>query len=325
MNRKCARAVLVTGGAGYIGSHVCKALAKKGYLPITLDNLSTGNRSAVKWGPLYEGDIGDQTLVETLLKTYPICGTIHLAAFSNVRRSHQIPLEYYQNNVSQTLTLLQTLLKKGKTLFVFSSSCAVYGMPKTIPIQENHPKEPISPYGESKLMVEKIVQTLPELNYAILRYFNAAGADLEGEIGESHDPETHLIPLLIQTALNKNKQFILNGTTHATEDGTPIRDFVHVTDLADAHVLALEKIVEEKKNLILNLGTGKGYSVYNIISCIEKKVQTKIPIIHKDPFPGDPPVLIADEAKARENLQWKPSLDLTHIIETAWSWHQNKR
>ena len=203
MNKTPIKAVLVTGGAGYIGSHVSKTLAKKGYLPVTVDNLSTGNRLAIKWGPFFEGDIGDQKLIENLLKKYSICGTIHLAAYSNVRESHQVPLKYYRNNVGKTLNLLEVLLKKGVTSFVFSSTCAVYGIPKKTPIDETHPKDPINPYGQSKLIVEKILQTVPDLNYAILRYFNAAGADLEGEIGESHDPETHLIPLLIQTAFRK--------------------------------------------------------------------------------------------------------------------------
>lgn len=316
------KAVLVTGGAGYIGSHVCKALAKKGYLPVTIDNLSTGNRQAVKWGPFFEGNIGDQKLIKSLLEMHSICGTIHLAAYSNVRESHKVPLKYYQNNVSGTLKLLEVLLEKKVAPFVFSSTCAVYGMPQKVPIDESHPKSPINPYGESKLMVEKILQTIPNLNYAILRYFNAAGADSEGETGESHDPETHLIPLLIQTALGKRETFTLNGEDHETEDGTPVRDFIHVTDLAHAHILALEKLLEEEENLILNLGTGRGYSVQNVISYVEKKAKGKIPILRGHRFPGDPPILIANGTKAMETLQWKPLFELTKMIETAWNWHQ---
>ena len=307
------KAVLVTGGAGYIGSHVCKALAKNGYLPVTIDNLSTGNRQAVKWGPFFEGDIGDKKLIKSLLEMHPICGTIHLAAFSNVRESHQLPLKYYQNNVSGTLKLLEVLLEKKIAPFVFSSTCAVYGIPQKVPIDESHPKSPINPYGESKLMVEKILQTIPELHYAILRYFNAAVADLEGETGESHDPETHLIPLLIQTTLGKRETFKLNGKDHETEDGTPVRDFIHVTDLAHAHILALEKLLEEKENLILNLGTGKGYSVQRVIFYVEEKAEGKIPILKGSRFPGDPPILIANGTKAMETLHWKPSFDLTKI------------
>ncbi|MDN3508929.1 MAG: UDP-glucose 4-epimerase GalE [Candidatus Neptunochlamydia sp.] len=316
------KAVLVTGGAGYIGSHVCKALAKKEYLPVAIDNLSTGNRQAVKWGPLFEGDIGDQELIKTLLETHPICGTIHLAAYSNVRESHQVPLKYYQNNVSGALKLIEVLLEKKITPLIFSSTCAVYGMPQKVPIDENHPKNPINPYGESKLMVEKILQTVPDLNYAILRYFNAAGADLEGDIGESHNPETHLIPLLIQTALGERETFILNGEDHETEDGTPIRDFIHVADLAHAHILALEKLLEEKENLVLNLGTGNGYSVQNVISYVQEKSQVKIPILKNYRFPGDPPILIANGTKAMNTLHWKPSFGLAKMIETAWNWHQ---
>lgn len=322
MNSPYTKAVLVTGGAGYIGSHVCKALAQKGYLPVTIDNLSTGNRFAVKWGPFFEGEIGDQEFIKSLLEAHPICGTIHLAAFSNVRESHQVPLKYYQNNVSSTLKLLEVLLENKIVPFVFSSTCAVYGMPQKVPIEESHPKSPINPYGQSKLMVEKVLQTVPDLNYAILRYFNAAGADLEGEIGESHDPETHLIPLLIQIALRKRETFTLNGEDHETEDGTPVRDFIHVTDLAHAHVLALEKLLEEKESLVLNLGTGRGFSVQNIISYVEEKTQGKIPIVKGKRFPGDPPILIANGRKAMETLLWKPSFDLSKIIETAWNWHQ---
>ncbi|MDJ0652265.1 MAG: UDP-glucose 4-epimerase GalE [Simkaniaceae bacterium] len=318
------KAVLVTGGAGYIGSHVCKALAKKGYLPVTIDNLSTGNRQAVKWGPFFEGDIGDKKLIQSLLERHPICGTIHLAAYSNVRESHQIPLKYFRNNVSATLKLLEVLHEKKITLVVFSSTCAIYGMPQKVPIDEGHLKKPINPYGESKLMVEKILQTVPSLQYAILRYFNAAGADLDGEIGESHDPETHLIPLLIQTALGQRDTFTLNGEDHETEDGTPVRDFIHVADLAQAHILALEKLLEKKVNLILNLGTGKGYSVRHVISYVEEKVQAKIPILKGSRFPGDPPILIANGTKAVETLHWKPSFDLVKMIETAWNWHQKK-
>lgn len=322
MNLSHMKAVLVTGGAGYIGSHICKALAKKGYLPVTVDNLSTGNRQAVKWGPFFEGDIGDQKLIKSLLEAHPICGTIHLAAYSNVRESQQIPLKYYQNNVGSTLKLLEVLLEKKIAPFVFSSTCAVYGMPQKVPIEETHPKNPINPYGESKLMVEKVLQTIPDLDYAILRYFNAAGADLEGDIGESHDPETHLIPLLIQTALGKRETFTLNGDDHETEDGTPIRDFIHVTDLAHAHILAFEKLLEEKESLVLNLGTGKGYSVQDVISYIEEKAEGKIPIVKGQRFRGDPPTLIANGTKAMKTLHWKPSLDLSKMIETAWNWHQ---
>lgn len=314
--------ILVTGGAGYIGSHICKALAEKGYIPVTIDNLSTGNLSAVKWGPFIEGDFGNKTLIRKILGQFSICGVIHLAAYSNVRESLQTPLTYYQNNVGATLNLLEVLLEKSIAPFVFSSTCSVYGIPQSIPIDENHPRNPINPYGESKLMVEKILQTTPGLNSAILRYFNAAGADLEGETGESHNPETHLIPLLIQTAIGRRASFTLNGENHETDDGTPVRDFIHVTDLAHAHVLSLEKLLRDEESIVLNLGTGKGYSVRAVISHVENKSETSIPITMGERFPGDPPILVANGGKAMTTLGWKPQYDLSMMIETAWNWHQ---
>ncbi len=320
--------VLVTGGAGYIGSHICKALREQGYFPITIDNLSTGNRWAVKWGPLIEGDIGDQKLVRNILDEHKIIGVIHLAAFSNVRESHQIPLRYYQNNVGATLNLLEVLLEKHISYFVFSSTCSVYGMPKSIPIDETHSKCPINTYGESKWMIEQILQTISQshgMKVAALRYFNAAGSDLDGEIGESHTPETHLIPLLIQTAMRKREAFTLYGKNHETEDGTPIRDFIHVTDLSIAHVRALDTIIEKERNLTLNLGSGKGHSVREVIEQVEKIGGYPIPMTLGKHFSGDPPILVANPEKAMEILNWKPSLsELSTIIQSAWSWHQQK-
>ena len=316
--------VLVTGGAGYIGSHICKSLFLKGYTPVTIDNLSLGHEWAVKWGPFIQGNCGDKELLHNTLDNYPILGIIHLAALSNVRESHRIPLQYYQNNVGATLSLLEVLKKRRISYFVFSSTCSVYGMPKQVPIDETHPKCPINTYGESKWMVERILQTTSqshELKVATLRYFNAAGADPAGEIGESHHPETHLIPLLIQTAMGKRPHFTLFGEDHETEDGTPVRDFIHVTDLADAHVRAFECMIAEGRNLTLNLGTGKGHSVREVIDTIEKDWKLNIPIAIDERFPGDPPILVANAKKAQGILGWTPKYsDIQTIIETAWNW-----
>ena len=316
--------VLVTGGAGYIGSHICKSLFQKGYTPVTIDNLSLGHKRAVKWGPFIQGDCGDKALLHKLFDDYPTLGVIHLAALSNVRESLHIPLQYYQNNVGATLNLLEVLKERRISYFVFSSTCSIYGMPKKVPIDESHPKYPINTYGESKWMVERVLQTVSQshgLKAATLRYFNAAGADPDGEIGESHHPETHLIPLLIQTAMSKRPHFTLFGEDHETEDGTPVRDFIHVTDLANAHVQALEYMITQEQNLTLNLGTGKGYSVREVIDTIEKGWDLKIPIVSGERFPGDPPILIANAEKAQDILGWSPQYsDIQTIIETAWDW-----
>ena len=309
--------ILVVGGAGYIGSHICKALFQKGYTPITLDTLSLGNEWAVKWGPLIVGSCGDRTVLDQLFRTHEIRGVIHLAALSNVRESEEIPLQYYQNNVGETLTLLDYC---NQLPFVFSSTCAVYGVPETLPIPETHKAHPISPYGHSKLMVEEVLKECCAV-VSILRYFNAAGADPDGEIGECHTPESHLIPLLIQTALGERKTFTLNGNRHDTPDGTPVRDYIHVTDLAEAHVLALEA----QRSMTLNLGTGTGYSVQEVIKRIEAKSGASLPIELGPNRKGDPPLLVADATKARSLLGWTPKRsDLDTIIETAWDWHAKK-
>ena len=309
--------VLVVGGAGYIGSHICKALFQKGYTPITLDTLSLGNEWAVKWGPLIVGSCGDRAVLDRLFRSYKIQGVIHLAALSNVRESEKIPLKYYQNNVGETLTFLDYVKELP---LVFSSTCAVYGIPETLPIPETHPTCPISPYGRSKLMVEEVLKECCDV-VSILRYFNASGADPDGEVGECHTPESHLIPLLIQTALGERNTFTLNGNTHDTPDGTPVRDYIHVTDLADAHVLALEA----QRSMTLNLGTGKGYSVQEIIKRIEAKSGAPLSIELGPKRKGDPPLLIADTTKAQDMLGWTPKMShLDTMIETAWNWHAEK-
>jgi len=320
--------ILVTGGAGYIGSHICKVLAQKGYTPVTLDNLSLGHKWAVKWGPFIEGDISDRELLNIICKKYQFEGVIHLAALSNVRESEQIPLFYYRNNVGGSLTLLEAVKLHAIPFFVLSSTCSIYGMPQQTPIDETHPTLPINIYGESKWMVEQILQSASKTHgfkIAALRYFNAAGADIDGEIGEEHDPETHLIPLLIQTALKKRPSFTLFGDTHDTPDGSPIRDFIHVIDLAEAHVKTLEWMMKKGENLTLNLGIGKGYSVFEMIETVEKILKQKIPMKKGKQFPGDPPILIANPEKAMKLLQWHPQYsDLPTIINTAWQWHKDR-
>ena len=314
--------VLVTGGAGYIGSHVCKALKQDGFFPITLDNLSLGHKSAVKWGPLIQGDISDQSLVKELCVSYHPVGLIHLAALSNVRESHLEPLQYYKNNVKGTIDLLDAT--KGYLKYiVFSSTCATYGLPTSIPILESHPQNPISPYGQSKWIVEQILKEIAKtgsIQISLLRYFNAAGADPEGEIGESHHPETHLIPLLLQTVLKKQSHFTLYGDDHGTPDGTPIRDFIHVSDLATSHVASLRWMMKHQENLELNIGTGKGYSIREVMQRIEFLLGVQIPIIKGKKYDGDPPILIADNRKVKETLEWTPKYsDLDQMIQTAWN------
>lgn len=316
--------VLVTGGAGYIGSHVSKKLAKEGYVPVVIDHLSTGNRSAVKWGPFFEGDISDQALVQKILDQYPIEGVFHFAASTSVRESLTETMKYFQNNVGATLDLLEVLVERNIPHFIFSSTCAVYGIPKNLPLDESHPRNPINGYGESKAIVEDILLRVSQnhgMHVAILRYFNAAGSDFEGEIGESQSPQTHLIPLLLEAASQKKGLFTLYGEDHATDDGTAIRDFIHVEDLADAHLKAFEWMKKYQKNLLLNLGTGQGHSVREVMNIVEKMTQKKVPLKLDQRSPGDPPKLFANPSKAKEILGWEAKhLDLTKTIESTWNW-----
>lgn len=317
--------ILVTGGAGYIGSHICKALAKHGLTPVTLDNLSLGHEWAVKWGPFIKGDISDRKLIDSLCKKYRFQGVIHLAALSNVRESLQISIKYHENNVVGTIALLEILKKHQVPFFVQSSTCAIYGVPEVTPIEEDHPKTPINTYGETKWEVEKILRESDGMKIAALRYFNASGADLDGEIGESHDPETHLIPLLMQTALKKRSTFTLYGDDHLTPDGSPIRDFIHVADLAEAHVAALKWLMEKKDDITLNLGTGKGHSVKEVIGAVEQELNLSLPVEIGNRFAEDPPILVANPKRAIETLDWTPKhSNLSTIIQTAWQWHKNR-
>ena len=319
------KAVLVTGGAGYIGSHTCKILEQRGFTPIVLDNLVHGHRDSVRWGPFVEGDISDAELVARVIDQYEIDAIVHFAAFAYVGESMQRPEKYFQNNVANTMQLLQAAIRAGVGNFVFSSTCAVYGMPETIPIHEDQEKLPVNPYGESKLFVERALHWLGGahgLRWAALRYFNAAGADPDGELGERHDPETHLVPLVIQAALGERDSVDIFGTDYPTPDGTAIRDYIHVMDLAEAHVRALEHLMGGGESVALNLGTGKGNSVRDVIAAVERCADRPVPTVETERRAGDPAILIADASRAGEILDWTPQMSrLEQIVETAWRWH----
>jgi UDP-arabinose 4-epimerase len=320
--------ILVTGGAGYIGSHTCRALAAAGYTPVVLDNLSSGHRWAVKWGPLVVADIADHARVSQTIKEYGIQAVIHFAAHAYVGESVQQPRKYFNNNVTKTLALLDTLLEAGITKLVFSSSCATYGIPQELPITEDHPQQPINPYGASKLFVEKILHWYERaygMRYMILRYFNAAGADPDGEIGEEHTPETHLVPLVIAAALGVNPAVEIFGTDYDTADGTAVRDYVHVCDLATAHIKALDRLLAGGAGASVNLGTGRGQSIRDVISAVEAVSHRLVPVIEGRRRSGDPPALIADPQIGQSLLGWRPlKSDLHTIVRTAWEWHQTR-
>lgn len=318
--------VLVTGGAGYIGSHTCKALASSGFVPVVIDNLLTGHRSAVRWGPFVEGDISDQPLVDQVLADYQIQAVLHFAAHAYVGESMRSPGKYFANNVSGTLALLEAIRERGIACFVFSSTCATYGTPCYLPIDESHHQRPVNPYGESKLFVERVLQWY-ELAYGLrsiaLRYFNAAGADPECQIGENHNPETHLIPLVIQTALGLRKHIDVFGTDFDTPDGTAVRDYIHVQDLANAHVCALRRLLNGGESTQLNLGTGRGHSVREVIDAVQAYSRKKVATRDCARRPGDPAELVADARRAQDLLNWGPvHSSLREIVATAWQWHK---
>lgn len=317
--------VLITGGAGYIGSHVCKVLKNLGYLPICYDNLSEGHKYAVKWGPLIENDLQNKkALNEVFLKYKPIA-VMHFAANAIVSESMKNPEKYYKNNVISTLILLEVMKKHNIKNIVFSSTCAVYGIPKKLPISEDFEKNPINPYGRSKLMIENILKDYSNaynFKFSILRYFNAAGADFDFEIGENHKEETHLIPLVIKSLLNK-ETFNIFGSDYNTEDGTAIRDYIHVMDLANVHVKSLEFLLKNNKNITLNIGTGNGYSVLEIVNAIKKYTKKRFYIKFLEKREGDPPSLFSDITKMKKFLNWQPEYsDLKTIILSAYNWHK---
>jgi UDP-glucose 4-epimerase len=318
--------IFVTGGTGYIGSHVVKELLRQGHQPIIYDNLQTGHRKAVKDALFIEGDLADQERLKETFHSYPIEAVMHFAGDCLVGESVKDPLKYFNNNVKNSLQLLEILEENNIKKFVFSSSAAVYGEPGKIPIPEDHPCIPTNPYGETKLIFEKVLQTfqdLGKLNYISLRYFNAAGADPEGKLGEDHSPETHLIPLVLKAAINGDSVPIY-GTDYNTPDGTCIRDYIHVTDLAHAHILALNKLKEGGISGIYNLGNGNGYSVREVIETARKVTGKKIVSVESPRRPGDPARLVASSEKIRKELRWVPKYpDLETIVETAWRWHRN--
>ena len=317
--------VLVAGGAGYVGSHVCKALARAGHRPVVLDSLAHGHRDAVRWGPLVQADIADRRAVGQAIATHRIDAVMHFAAWIFVGESMQDPLKYFANNLGGTVALLEAAMAAGVRRLVFSSTAAVYGEPRAVPIPESHPTEPINPYGESKLMVERVLRWLDQrqgLRFATLRYFNASGADPETEIGERHDPETHLVPLAILAALGKGPALSIFGDDYDTPDGTAIRDYIHVADLASAHVAALEHLAGGGASLTLNLGGGAGTSVREIVDAVTRVGGKPVPANFAPRRPGDPPRLVADIAQARRQLRWEPRhSDIDTIVRTAWAWH----
>jgi UDP-arabinose 4-epimerase len=320
--------VLVVGGAGYIGSHTCLALAEAGHTPVVYDNLEEGHEWAVQFGPLIRGDLSDGNLLRETLKDQKIDSVIHFAAYAYVGESVQNPRKYFANNVCNTLDLLDAMVDIGVRNIVFSSSCATFGVPERIPIDEAVSQSPINPYGETKLMVEKALRWYGEaydLRWTALRYFNAAGADPEGRIGESHDPETHLIPLVIEAALGTRGPIQIFGTDYPTPDGTNIRDYIHVLDLADAHIRALDTLNSGGESQALNLGIGRGYSVREVIQSVARVSGRDVPFEEGPRRPGDPPELVADATRAREVLGWSPKFtEFDAIVKTAWDWHSRK-
>ncbi len=317
--------VLVTGGAGYIGAHTCKALAAADIRPVVFDNLSTGHADFVKWGPLITGDIRDRAAVENALTASGAEAVMHFAACAEVGESVLDPLKYYDNNVAGTLSLLAAMGDAGCSRIVFSGSCSVYGEVTDIPIRETIPAAPINPYARSKWMIEQALADFGNaysLRSVTLRYFNACGADPEGEIGERHDPESHLIPRAMLALLGRVSDFTVFGSDFATPDGTPIRDYVHVTDLAAAHVDALRLLERGHPGGTFNLGTGTGHSVRQVLDAIAAEAGRELPAITGGRRPGDPTALVADPAHAREVLGFQPRYsDLATIVRTAWAWH----
>jgi UDP-glucose 4-epimerase len=320
--------ILVTGGAGYIGSHTVLALKQAGYDVVILDNLVYGHRDLVEkvlQVELIVGDTSDRSLLDDLFKTHNFAAVMHFSAYAYVGESVTDPAKYYRNNVLGTLVLLEAMLAASIKNFVFSSTCATYGVPDVVPIPENHPQNPINPYGATKLMVERILSDF-DVAYGLksvrFRYFNAAGAHPEGLLGEDHNPETHLIPLVLMTALGKRESISIFGTDYPTPDGTCIRDYIHVSDLADAHILGLEYLLKGGDSEFFNLGNGQGFSVREVIAAAAQVTGANIPVTECDRRPGDPPSLIGSGEKARKILGWHPQYpDIQDIVTHAWQWH----
>ncbi len=318
--------VLVTGGAGYIGSHVVKLLGKKGYNVVVFDNLSTGHKESILYGDFVYGDLSNKKLLEQTIKKYNIDAVMHFAAFIQVGESVHYPLKYYQNNTCNAIKLLDILIENNVDKFIFSSTAAVYGMPEKIPVTEDTPFDPINPYGQSKVFVEKILKDLAHIdaiNYVALRYFNVAGADPEGELGQNYEFATHLITRCLKTAKGEYEKLEIYGTDYNTPDGTCIRDYIHVNDLGSAHIDALEYLLSGNKSNIFNLGYGHGYSVKEVVNLAKKVTGVDFKVVETGRREGDPEALAADSSKIKEILKWQPKYDnLEFIIKTAWDWEK---
>jgi UDP-arabinose 4-epimerase len=319
-------AILVTGGAGYVGAHACKALHRSGYTPVVFDNLSTGHQSFVRWGPLVQGDIRDAEAVLAAIRSHQAEAILHFAASAYVGESVTDPQKYYENNVGGSLSLFKAMLEAGCQKLVFSSSCAIYGEPNEVPIREGAPQNPVNPYGASKLMVERMLSDYAKaykLESVALRYFNASGADPDGELGELRDPETHLIPRAMMAIQGYIPDFAVFGSDYPTPDGTPIRDYIHVSDLADAHVAALRRLLAGEPGGAFNLGTGRGHSVKQVLDAIAAETGESLKVLTGQRREGDPAELVADASLSRSELAFEPRLsDLQTIIRTAWGWHR---
>jgi UDP-arabinose 4-epimerase len=321
-------AIIITGGAGYIGSHTAKFLARQGLEPVVVDDLSTGHRASVRWGPFVQCDIADQDALARAFDHYAVDAVMHLGASCSAGDSMAQPSQYFRNNVSKTLVLLDTMLQAGVKKIVFSSTCAIYGSPAGVPIAESAPQIPVNPYGESKRFVERALKWYSDaygLAWVALRYFNAAGADPEGELGEQHDPETHLIPQAILAALGQAPELKIYGSDHPTSDGSAIRDYVHVADLASTNFQALEYLRAGGASVALNLGSGQGHSVLEVVRAVEASTGRNVPAQVVARRAGDPPVLLADTRRAKEILGWTPQHStFENIIATAHRWHASR-
>jgi len=321
--------ILVVGGAGYIGSHTNKLLNQRGFKTVVFDNLVFGHRNFVKWGEFVLGDLNDKKQIRLCFEKYPIKAVMHFSAFAFVGESITDPYKYYQNNVVGTLNLLAVMKEFNVKHFIFSSTCATYGVPEKIPITEDHVQNPINPYGKSKLMIETILKDFDDaynMKHVNLRYFNAAGADPDAEIGEWHTPETHLIPLILDVATGERENIKIFGTDYNTSDGTCVRDYIHVNDLASAHILVFEYLLSGGKSDSFNLGNGEGYSVKEVIEMARNITGKDIPVINWERRPGDPPNLVGSADKIKKTLGWEPKYaELNTIIKTAWNWHSSSR
>jgi UDP-glucose-4-epimerase GalE len=318
--------ILITGGAGYIGSHAAKALRLAGREPVVFDDLSSGKAHAVRWGPLVQGDIRDAEALRSAIRQYKPDAVMNFAARIEVGEGEKDPAHFYDNNVAGMLTLVRVMLEEGVRNLVFSSTCAIYGDPERLPLTEDLPKRPVSVYGRSKWMTEQMLEDISRahgLRFAALRYFNAAGADPEGEIGEEHEPETHLIPNALKAAVGLGGPMKLFGSDYPTPDGTCIRDFIHVSDLAEAHILAADKLRRGDGNLQLNLGTGEGRTVLEVLKAVERATGRSVPVTIASRRPGDAVALYADAARVRRDLNWAPTRsDIDTIVSTAWNFHR---